>query len=175
MDDVYYMTQTKPKSNILLLKMDSGEVWFANASVNGIPFKFLMDSGASKSVMSSKWFMSILELFRPKLCNSRLKFKVANEEVLNAILVAHASIQMYGYTFKLPIFVCDLGDIDCLFVLDAGKRLVSSHVHKQAESGLMQMSMVNQNSCLGEGVILYAIFEQFGGLNLNNSRPQLSK
>ncbi len=41
------------------------------------------------------------------------------------------------------------------------KRLVSSHVHVQAESGLMQTSMVNQNSCLGVVVMLYAIFEQF--------------
>ncbi len=30
-------------------------------------------------------------------------------------------IQMYGYTFKLIIFVCDLGYIDCIFGLDAGK------------------------------------------------------
>ncbi len=42
-------------------------------------------------------------------------------EVLNAIGVAHVSIQMYEYTFKLPIFVCDLGDIDYIFGLDAGK------------------------------------------------------
>ncbi len=26
---------------------------------------------------------------------------------------------MYGYTFNLPIFVCDMGDIDCIFELDA--------------------------------------------------------
>ncbi len=64
--------------------------------------------------------MSIPELFRPKLCNTRIKFQVANGEVLNAIVVTHVSIQLYGYTFKLPIFVCDLGDIDCIFGLDAG-------------------------------------------------------
>ncbi len=64
--------------------------------------------------------MSIPELFRPKLCNTGMKFQVANGEVLNAIGVAHVSIQMYRYTFKLPIFVCDLGDIDCIFRLDAG-------------------------------------------------------
>ncbi len=78
MDDVYYMTGTKPKSDIILLRMDSGEAWFANAFVNGTPFKFLMDSGASKCVMSLKRFMSIPELFRPKLCITRIKFQVAN-------------------------------------------------------------------------------------------------
>ncbi len=36
------------------------------------------------------------------------------------MVVAHVSIQMYGYTFKLHIFVCDLGDNDCIFGLDAG-------------------------------------------------------
>ncbi len=119
-DNVYYLTQTKPKSDVILLKMDSGEAWFANASVNGTSFKFFMDSGASKSVMSSKRFMSIQELFQPKLCNTRMKLQVANGEVLNAVGIAHVSIQMYGYTFKLPIFVCNLGDIDSIFKLDAG-------------------------------------------------------
>ncbi len=71
--------------------------------------------------MSTKRFMSIPELFRPKLGNTRMKFQVANREVLNAIGVAHVSIQLYGYTFKLLIFVCDLGDIDCILGLDARK------------------------------------------------------
>ncbi len=35
--------------------------------------------------------------------------------------VAHVSIEMYRYTYKLPIFVCDMGYIDCIFGLDAGK------------------------------------------------------
>ncbi len=35
--------------------------------------------------------------------------------------VAHISVQMYRYMFKLPIFVCDLEDIVCIFGLDAGK------------------------------------------------------
>ncbi len=65
--------------------------------------------------------MSIPEMFQPQLCNTRMKFQVANGEVLSSIGVAHVSMQMYGYTFKLPIFVCDLGDIDCIFGLDAGK------------------------------------------------------
>ncbi len=34
--------------------------------------------------------------------------------------VAHVTICMYGYTFNLPIFVCDMGFIDCIFRLDAG-------------------------------------------------------
>ncbi len=88
--------------------MDSGDVWFADASVNGTCFKFLMDTGASKSVMSSKRFMYIPELFRPQSCNTRMKFQVNNGEVISSMGVAHVSIQMYGYTFKLPIFVCDL-------------------------------------------------------------------
>ncbi len=35
--------------------------------------------------------------------------------------VAHVSVQMYGYIFKLPIFDCDLGDLDCIFGMEAGK------------------------------------------------------
>ncbi len=80
-----------------------------------------MDSGAIKSVMSSKRFMSILALFRPKLSNTRIKFQVANGEVINAMGVADVFVQMYGYMFKLPIFICDLGDLDCISGMDAGK------------------------------------------------------
>ncbi len=119
-DDVYYTTCSKPKSDVILLKMDSGDAWFADASVNGTAFKFKMDTGASKSVMSSKCFMSIPEMFLPQLYNTRMKFQIANGEVLSSMGVAHLSIRMYGYTFKLLIFVCDLGDIDCIFGLDAG-------------------------------------------------------
>ncbi len=64
MDDVYYTTRSKPKSDVILLKMDSGDAWFADEAVNGTTFKFLVDRGASKSVMSSKHFMSIPEIFQ---------------------------------------------------------------------------------------------------------------
>ncbi len=52
-----------------------------------------------------------------------MKFQVANGELLSSMGVTHVSIQTYGYTFKLPIFICDLGDIDCIFGLDAGKEV----------------------------------------------------
>ncbi len=61
-EDVYYPTRSKPKLDVILLKMDSGDACFADASVIGTAFKFLMDTGASKSVMSSKHFMSIPEI-----------------------------------------------------------------------------------------------------------------
>ncbi len=35
--------------------------------------------------------------------------------------VTHISVQMYGYMFKLPIFVCDLGYLDYMFGMDAGR------------------------------------------------------
>ncbi len=69
--------------------------------------------------MSSKRFLSIPEMFRPKLNNTRIKFQDANREALNAMGVTHVSVQMHGYKFKF--FVSDLGDIGCIFGLDAGK------------------------------------------------------
>ncbi len=78
MDDVYHTTRSRTKADVILLKMNSGDAWFANASINGTPFKFLMDSGASKSVMSSIRFMSIPDGFRPQLCKTRQIFQVAN-------------------------------------------------------------------------------------------------
>ncbi len=47
-DNDYHMTRIKSKSDISLLKMDSGETLFANAYVNVTHFKFPIDSGASK-------------------------------------------------------------------------------------------------------------------------------
>ncbi len=63
MDNVYYTTLSKPKSDGTLLKMDYDDSLFAEASVNGTSFRFLMDTGAGKSVMLSKQFMSIPEMF----------------------------------------------------------------------------------------------------------------
>ncbi len=120
MDDVYQTIRSKPKADVVLLKMNSDDAWFADASVNGTKFKFLMDTGACKSVMSINSFKSIPELFRPQLHNTRMRFQVANGEVLTSMGVAHVTICMYGYTFNLPVFVCDMGDIDCIFGLDAG-------------------------------------------------------
>ncbi len=65
--------------------------------------------------------MSIPDLFRPKLSNTRMKFQVANGEIINAMSVTHISVQMCRYMFKLPIFACDLEDLDCIFGMDAGK------------------------------------------------------
>ncbi len=118
-EDIYPMMHSKPKSDVVLLKLNSGDAWFADASVNGTPFKFLMDTGASKSVMSMKYFKSVPVLFQPELFNTRMKFQVANSEVLASMGVAHITICMYGYTFNLPIYVCDMADLDCIFGLVA--------------------------------------------------------
>ncbi len=78
-DDVYYTTRSKPKSDVILLQIDSSDAWFADVSVNGTNFKFLMDTGDSHCVMSSKHFMSISEMFRPQLCNTIRNFKLLTE------------------------------------------------------------------------------------------------
>ncbi len=120
LDDVYRMTRSKPKSDVILLKMNSCDGWFVDASVYRTPFKFLKDTGASKSVMSSKRFISIPELFRLQFYNTRMRFQVANGEALSSMGVAHVTIRMHVYTFNISIFVYDLGEIDCIFGLDAG-------------------------------------------------------
>ncbi len=83
-----------PKPDVILLKMNSGDAWFADTSVNGTSFKFLMDKVARKSVMFSKLFMSIPESLRPHLYNTSMIFQVANGEVLPSTGVAHVTIQM---------------------------------------------------------------------------------
>ncbi len=100
-DNVYQMIRLKPKSDVILLKMNSGNAWFADASVNGTSFMFLMDTGTSKSVMSVKQFLTISELFRPTSYNMKMKFQVANREVTASMGVAHIIISMYSYTFNL--------------------------------------------------------------------------
>ncbi len=63
MDNVYKTIRSKPKEDVILLKIDSDNTYLSDASFNGTIFKVLMDSGESKSVMSSKWFMSIPDFF----------------------------------------------------------------------------------------------------------------
>ncbi len=45
--------------------------------------------------------------------------------------VAHISVHMYSYNFKLSIFVCDLGDLDCIFGMDDGN--IAGFVMRNAE------------------------------------------
>ncbi len=120
MDEVYQTIHSRPKADVVVLKMNSGNAWFADESVNGTKFKFLKDTGARKSVMSMKCFKSIPELFRPQFDNTNMIFQIAKGEVLPSMCLAYVTICVYGYTFNLPIFVCDMGDIDCIFGLDAG-------------------------------------------------------
>ncbi len=40
--------------------------------------------------------MSIPEVFRPQLYNTKMRFQVANAEVISLMGVAHVTIQMYG-------------------------------------------------------------------------------
>ncbi len=48
MDDVYQTICSKSKSDVVPLKINSGDAWFADASVNGTSFKFLIDTGLVK-------------------------------------------------------------------------------------------------------------------------------
>ncbi len=63
--------------------------------------------------------MPIPETFEPNLCNIRMKFQIANIKVINSMGIAHIAIQIYGHNFKLPIYICDLGDLKCIFGMDA--------------------------------------------------------
>ncbi len=38
LDNVYQTILSKPKTDVVLLKMNSGDAWFADASVNGTKF-----------------------------------------------------------------------------------------------------------------------------------------
>ncbi len=141
--------------------MNSGDAWFADASVNGTSFNFLMDTGACKSVMSSRWFMSIPEVFRPQLNNMKMRFQVTSGEVISSMGVAHVTIQMYGYTFNLPIFVCDLGEIDCIFGLDTGKEASFITCAWTGRIWFNANQHDEPNNCQG------AICQQLRELNLN--------
>ncbi len=50
-----------------------------------------------------------------------MRFQVTNGAVISSMGFSHVTIQMYSYMFNLPIFVCDLGEIDCIFAFGAGK------------------------------------------------------
>ncbi len=63
--------------------------------------------------------------------------------------VTHLTIHMYGYTFNLPIFVCDWERSIVYLGWMLDKKLVSLHVHGQAAFGSTLINTMNQNNCLG--------------------------
>ena len=107
-DDVFQTRQQRTKADVVLLSLDTGESWFAETVTCGVPMNFLMDTGASKSVMSHRKFMSIPETERPRLGKMNVKFQVANGEVIAALGGAHMAIDLYGHKFRLPIFLFNL-------------------------------------------------------------------
>ncbi len=77
--------------------------------------ELLLSSGASKSGIFSKQFMSIPERLQQQLCKTRMTFQVANREVLTSKCMGTHSNYISSFV------TWDLGDIYCIFGLDAEK------------------------------------------------------
>ncbi len=100
--------------------------WFAPTEINGKMFNFLIDSGASRSVISRNFYDSLPEP-RPSIQNTTTKFRVANGSVNKAAGICHLPVTLTFVTLVkticLPVFVCDFlsPNMNCVFGIDAGR------------------------------------------------------
>ncbi len=103
------MRDHAPRSNVVIVSMNTHpSSWFAPTEINGKIFNFLIDSGASRCVISRNFYDSLPEP-RPSIQNTTMKFHVANGSVNKAAGICH--LHIFGTPVKtncLPVFVCDL-------------------------------------------------------------------
>ncbi len=98
--------------------------WFAHTEINGKMFNCLIDSGASKSVISRNFYDSLPES-KPSIQNTNIKFCVFNGSVNKTTGMCHLPVMLtFGSQVKsicLPVFVCDFlsPNVNCVFGIDA--------------------------------------------------------
>ena len=98
--------------------------WFTPLDVNGKSYDFLIDSGASKSVITRHIYDTLPDP-NPLLQKNKMEFEVANGDICPAIRVCHLLITlMFGNvkrSLSMPVFVCDhlSSTIECIFGIDA--------------------------------------------------------
>ena len=115
-----------PRRKVVLLSLQSGvNSWFAPVEVMGITFDFLVDTGASKSIITRKVYDSLPNT-KPKLQPTNISFELGSGDIHPALGICHLPITMrFGKitrSITMPIFVCDhlSSTTDCIFGLDAG-------------------------------------------------------
>ena len=125
-DDWNPATRKLPGVECVLFSRETGpESYFATTKINGEYFDLLVDSGASKTLVSKRVFERIPSP-KPDLQHTKKLFQMANGRVHAAEGVIHATITLrfgnYDYTFKMPIFVVDFlpSHLDGLLGADAG-------------------------------------------------------
>ncbi len=83
------MRDHAPRANVVMVSMETGpSSWFAPTEINGKMFNFLIDSGASRSIISRNFYDNLPEP-RPNIQNTTTKFCVANGNVNKAAGICH--------------------------------------------------------------------------------------
>ncbi len=83
-----------PRPDVVTVSMNSSPTsWFDPAEINGKTHHFLIDSGASKSVISKEVYDSLPEP-KPPIQHTNVKFQIANGSVDNASGACHLPVQL---------------------------------------------------------------------------------
>ncbi len=92
------MRDHAPRSNVVIVSINTDpSSLFAPTEINGKMFNFLINSGASKSVISRNFYANLPEP-RPNIQNTTTKFCVANGSVNKAIGMSFASNAYIQYS-----------------------------------------------------------------------------
>ncbi len=123
------MREHAPCSNVVIVSMNTGpSSRFALTDITEKDFNFLIDSGASRGVISRNFCDSLPEP-RSSIKNTTTKFRVANGSVNKATGICHLPVTLtvgtLVTTICLPVFICDFlsPNVNCDFCIDAGRAL----------------------------------------------------
>ena len=101
-----------------LNSVNTGSSWFLPVIVARERRFFLLDSGASRTIVSRAFYEALPEP-KPKLNHTKVCFQFADGRTQHSRGVIHLPVEVYGRSMVLVCFVCDMGDIDCVLGMDA--------------------------------------------------------
>ncbi len=129
------MSTHAPRPDVVIVNMKSSPTsLFSPTEINGKTHHFLIDSGASKSVISKEVYDGLPES-KPPIHHTNVRFQIANGSVNRVSGVCHLPLQLrFGNIMKslcLPVFIWDFlrSKVNCIFGIDAGRSFKFVHCY----------------------------------------------
>ena len=96
------------KSDLILLRLDYGDCWHVDTYLEGIPVEMLIDTGATRSVISKPMYYRLPRV--PRLTPTNVRFKAVSGDFLGCIGVCHLTIKIGDRVFTHPFFVAETNE-----------------------------------------------------------------
>ena len=102
-----------PEEAFYHLPQQHDNCWYAKIHAYGRETPFLVDTDASKSVVSDEFYYSLPEP-RPGISPAKVKFRCANGTSMTSIGICHLQFRIGNQSCSEPFFICPTHDETCV-------------------------------------------------------------